>query len=268
MALNDWHKPTERVLSILELLASTPEGITLSQISDKLSIPKGTLFPIIHTLNHHQFISLDKITGKYQIALRTYLIGEAFASHKSAFQFVHDEMHSIVSELEEICQMGILDNGNVLYVSKVDSKEPIRLLSYVGKRLPAYTTALGKALLSGLTKREILKLYPDGLKAITPHTITDFNILFSQLDEIKRTHLAHEKEEVMEHLECYAVPLCSNSTVIASLSVSVPIFRLSPDKALKIQKKLLTTKTKIDYYFKVQGITLSNFLCTEGCYRL
>ena len=114
MALNDWHKPTERVLSILELLASTPEGITLSQISDKLSIPKGTLFPIIHTLNHHQFISLDKITGKYQIALRTYLIGEAFASHKSAFQFVHDEMHSIVSELEEICQMGILDNGNVL----------------------------------------------------------------------------------------------------------------------------------------------------------
>ena len=50
MALNDWHKPTERVLSILELLASTPEDITISQISDKLSIPKGTLFPIIQTL--------------------------------------------------------------------------------------------------------------------------------------------------------------------------------------------------------------------------
>ena len=69
--------------------------------------------------------------------------------------------------------MGILDQDRVLYVAREDSPQPIRLISWVGTRLPANATAVGKALLSGLTNEEVRALYAGGLPRLTEQTITD-----------------------------------------------------------------------------------------------
>ena len=254
------HKPTERVLDILELLSQNHDGLPLSKIASLLSIPKGTLSPIIHTLNKRNFLSYNSDAGPYSISLHAYLVGETFASQKSAFQYVHEQMSAIVNRIDEICQLGILDQGNVLYISKVDSKEPIRLLSYVGKKLPAYATALGKALISPLNESDLRQLYPMGLHPLTPYTITDFHVLAQELDTIKTSSIAHEKEESMAHLECFAVPLFSGAELIASISVSVPMFRLSNDKSETIKQTLLSSKQAIESYFASQSISKKTFL--------
>ncbi len=68
-------------------------------------------------------------------------------------------MKDIVFVCGEICQLGVLDGSDVLYIEKTEPKQAIKLESYVGKNLPAYATALGKCLLSGLNDDEIRKLY-------------------------------------------------------------------------------------------------------------
>lgn len=70
-------------------------------------------------------------------------------------------MKAIVNQCAEICQFGILEHSDVLYLAKVDSPEPIRLSSSIGKRLPAYCTSLGKALLCEFSKEELQELYPE-----------------------------------------------------------------------------------------------------------
>lgn len=75
-------------------------------------------------------------------------------------------MTNIVNSCSETCQLGILDNNEVLYIGKVDSPEPIRLISYVGKKIPANCTGLGKALLCDFDKEKLISLYPDGLKVL------------------------------------------------------------------------------------------------------
>jgi len=72
--------------------------------------------------------------------------------------FILNAMESVVKNCEETCQLGVLDRGKVLYIRKVDSPQPIRMI-----RLPANGTAIGKALLSGLSNEEVRKLYADEL---------------------------------------------------------------------------------------------------------
>ncbi len=131
----------------------------------------------------------------------------------NTLEFIKIEMKNIVNEVNEICQMGIIDKGEVLYIAKVDSDNPIRIISSVGKRLPAYCTALGKAMLSQYNIEELKKIYPKGLKAYTEKTVSNLNVLESQLKEIRKTNIAFEEGEINEPSYCFATPLYKDGRI-------------------------------------------------------
>lgn len=242
------HKPTERVLNILNLLSINHEGLTLTEISQAIDIPKSTLYPIMQTMLERNFVSLEKNSLKYSIGISAFCIGASYSRNKYMLDFIQKIMKNIVSSIDETCQMGVLDGNNVLYILKEDPIKDmdIRLISYIGKRIPAYCTALGKALLSEYSIEEIKSLYPDGLKPITKNTITDFSILEDQLKEVKETHVSTEAEEVTEFLRCYAVPLVSKGKISAAISISIPTFRATEEKNKLAIELLLKAKKQID----------------------
>ena len=242
---NKEHNPTLRVLNILETLASNPEGLTLTQIAEIINSPKSTILPIIHTMANRKFIFFNEKTYTYTIGISSFCVGSSYTSNMNALQFIKSEMEYVVKKTDEICQMGILDGGEVLYVAKVDSTNPIRILSSVGKKLPAYCTALGKAMLFNYSKEELNNLYPEGFKAYTKNTITDFDILYKQLEEIKQTKVATEY---------------NNNKIIASISVSTPSFRLTQEKSEQIISYLLNAKNKIEIFFKEHDINDSQLI--------
>jgi IclR family KDG regulon transcriptional repressor len=127
------HKPTLRVLDIMQSLASAnDEGLTLTEIATKIQVPKSTIVPIIHTLRDRDFIE-QKSNGRYVIGISMFLIGSASLQNIGLLDVFKKEMKEIVYKTSETCQLGILVNGDVLYLAKEDSAEPIRLVSFVGK---------------------------------------------------------------------------------------------------------------------------------------
>lgn len=257
------HRPTARVLDILELLAANSEGFTLSEIAENIHAAKGTLFPVVRTLCQRKFILQDSASGKYRIGISAFCVGGSYTNDRTIMQFIREEMSSVVEQVDEICQLGILDKGEVLYIAKIDNKEAIRLMSHVGKRLPAYCTALGKALLSDHSIEEVKKLYPYGLKALTEHTITSFVRLEKELHEIRNTQIATENEESSNYLTCFATPLRVNKQIVAALSVSAPSFRMNSKKADTIKNILLFEKQKIETYLTAEHFDGNDFLFTE-----
>lgn len=245
---NTEHKPTERVLNILELLAVSPSGLSLADISRGIGSPKTTVAPILHTMASRNFIAFHKDSSLYTIGICAYLAGSSYYGEKSIMQFIKSEMEYAVNETNEICQFGIRLEDTVLYIAKVDSKEAIRLVSSVGKRLPLYCTALGKALLYQMPFDKVKSLYPNGLQKITDHTITDFDRLKKELDEINALKFACEKQETTLDVCCYAVPVCCRNKTIASISISVPAFRDTPEKAALIQDVLKKVGNTIEQY--------------------
>ena len=148
------HRATARVLDILESLSGSEEGLTLTELSQALDAPKSSLFPIVHTLEERRYLRQDDGTGRYTMGPRALVLGAAFSADRGLAP-ITQVMKEVASKCQETCQMGILDQDRVLYVAREDSPQPIRLISWVGTRLPANATAVGKALLSGLTNEEV-----------------------------------------------------------------------------------------------------------------
>lgn len=240
------HNPTYRVISILETISNHQDGFTLSELTKITKIPLGTISPILKTLVDYRFLELDRSTNRYTIGIQSYFIGSSFSSKNSTLDLVRKEINSLSSECNETCQLGILKDGQVFYIIKVEGQSPIRIVSEVGRSLPAYTTALGKAILSKYSEEEIDKIYSEGLSPLTNKTITDIGILKSQLKDIQSSGFATENGESGEHTSCIAVPICQNNEVVAGLSVVFPNFREIEDKKDLIRKALLKYKNNIE----------------------
>lgn len=244
------HRPTERVLDILELLASTNDGYTLTEIANAISAPKSTILPIIHTLCHRNFLALNNTTSRYIIGIDSFIVGSACLKNMDILSLLKSELQQIVDATSETCQLGILVNASdVLYLIKIDSPEPLRLVSFVGKQLPAYCSAIGKALISQYSLEQLHNVYPDGLKPMTANTITDFTAFYNELEEIRKTGIASEVGESNIDSQCLAVPLKKGNQIVAAISVSMPTYRSTPQKLELIKVQLFKAQQKIESIF-------------------
>ena len=243
---NTEHRSTSRVLSILLELSNADDGMTLAELSTKLEAPKSSLFAIVHTMADMHFIDYNSVSQKYSIGLNCFLTGSSYLKAHSSLDYIKTEMRKIVNKCSEICQFGIFENGYVLYLLKVDSPEPVRLYSDIGKRLPAYCTSLGKALLSNSTLEDLKKLYPEPLHNFTSNTVKNIDLLYTQLQDVKASSIAIEKGEIHPDISCVATPIIKNNKIIAALSVSIPSFRFSDEKQNEISKILLESKFNLE----------------------
>lgn len=240
------HNPTFRVITILQYISDKPEGYTLSELTKLTGIPVGTISPILKTLLHHKFLEIHPETNRYKIGIYSFYIGASFVSRNTTLELIRKEMQRLSETCNETSQFGILKGGQIFYLIKVESQETIRVVSEVGGSLPAYATALGKALLSGCTEEQISEMYADGLKPITENTITSMDELLGQIEMIKQTGVASEEGESGLHTSCLGVPIMQDNKVVAGLSVVFPSFRNTPEKAQEALAMLQHHKSNIE----------------------
>lgn len=250
-----YHRSTERVLDILELASLDANGFTLTEIAQRIHAPKSSIFPIIRTLTEKKYLHANQVTGRYSIGVKALEVGYAYLRDSGMIEDVREEMRQIVESCGETCHFGQLDGPEVIYLLKVDSPQSIRTFSSVGKRLPAYLTAIGKALLSDLDFDQLMSLYAGGLRAVTPHTITDPTLLYEQLQAIRAGGFAVEVEESEPLIRCIGLPIRKNKRVVAALSVTIPVFRYSEEKQHNIQSLLLGGQERIESLLQMSGLS-------------
>lgn len=237
------HKPTLRVINILNFV-SMNNGCRFSDIVDSVEIPKSTLSPIIKTLVDNMFLICND--GKYYIGKNIFKIGSKYLDNFNAIDTIKLHMKSIVEDCNEICQLGILDGTDILYIEKIDPEQPISLVSSVGKSLPSYSTALGKAILTKFSDAELRNLFSKELVKHTENTISNIDDLINEIHNTKKRSYSIEIEETTKDVICFAVPLKENNDIIASISVSIPTYRSDTKKNNKIIETLLRNKIQIE----------------------
>ena len=93
-------------------------GLTLTEISKAISVPKGTLYPILQTMTDMNYIQLGKDSFRYKLGISTFCIGSSYSQDEYMLEFAKSIIKDVVTEIKEICQMGVLEGNNVLYVLK------------------------------------------------------------------------------------------------------------------------------------------------------
>ena len=183
----------DRALSLLRLLARAHRPVRFADIQAQSGIPKGTLHSLLASLEAAEFAR--RSAQGYEIGLAAFEVGTAVrvpASLRAAVAPLLDEQ----SSLGEACHFGMLDGGDVVYLDRRDySHDALHYTLPVGSRKPAYSTALGKAMLALQPDAEIEALYPGRLPMLTPRTLTSRAELLAVLAGIRDRGYATESEE-------------------------------------------------------------------------
>lgn len=232
-------KSADRILTVLELLAERAEPQTLTGMAMALGWPKSSLHALLRTLQERGWVQTDVTGTRFALGLRALQVGSAYVDGDEVVQRTRNVMDEVAAQLGETVHLGRLDHGDIVYLAKRESTHPLRLYSAVGRRLPAYATALGKALLAGLPPDRLATALPERLQALTAHTITARKALTSELEEIRRQGYAVDREENTLGLNCFAVALPISSPAQDAVSVSVPLSRLTEDNRQRIVAALL-----------------------------
>ncbi len=219
-------KSADRTIELLELLAGYSEPLTLSEIHRELAYPKSSLFVLLRTLVARGWVETDRRGTGYSIGVRALLVGTSYLDRDPVIRAATRVLEELRTEVNETVHLARLDGADVVYLASRESAHHLRLTSRVGRRVPAYATALGKALLSGRTDAEVDALLPAKLEPLTPQTVTDRDALFAELALVRERGYATERGQNTPGLGCFAVALEYRLPPIDAISCSVPYARL------------------------------------------
>lgn len=226
---------------------SGARGITLGELARAVELPKTTVLRIATTLMDEGLIQREEPTGIYRLGIRTFELGSLMINSLEIPRQARPYLERLADETQETVHLGVLDEGQVVYVDKIESPQILRLYSRIGRRAPAHCTAVGKALLAHLPAAErhrVVEEHP--LTAYTPNTITDFFQLEKELEEIRRTGVAFDREEHEEGVRCAAAPIFDyTGAVRAAVSVTAPTFRANSERMKELAGAVRATARAI-----------------------
>ena len=249
------HNPTLRVIEIIETIAENQSGLSLSQISNMIHCPKSTLIPILKTLCERNYLLFSKETLLYTMGKEILFLSSMYDSTDTTLNLIQEQIKRLSTECNETCHLGILTGNEIMYLLKITTNNPIQLISSVGKRLPAYATALGKALLFDKNLKELEELFPEPFQQFTSHTLQTPLELFQNIHSNNKDKFTYENEEITKHACCIALPIRQNGKIVAALSVSFLTFTTSSEHILKIKKELLKSASIIEKIIKNKGFS-------------
>jgi IclR family pca regulon transcriptional regulator len=218
-----------RGLSVLKAFSAQDRPLSVSDVAELVGITRTAARRFILTLEYLGYLSYD--ASGYSLRPAVLEIGDAYLLSHRLLAVAHPHLASLVQEVGETASLTALHQGRVIYIDRVHADRVLTVNIIIGTSLPAYATATGRVLLSGLTD-EALDEY---LESLVPESLTDNTAIDSE--EIrKRITAAREHgwsladQELTEGLRSIAVPVRdADGSVIAAVNVSAHATRVSAD---------------------------------------
>jgi IclR family KDG regulon transcriptional repressor len=197
-----------RALSILELVANSRDGLGVSAIGRKIHAPKSTAHTILLTLERSNFLQHNDRTGKYTLGPKFYVLGDRLLADSGPREHARPFLLDLVAKTELTAHLAILDGDQVVYVEKIDSPGFVRMNTWVGRRIDARCTALGKALIAHLTPDRFGEMFrSDAMARRTRRSITSKEALKREMSRIRDRGYAIDDEECGLGVRCVAAPI-------------------------------------------------------------
>lgn len=227
-----------RGLSVVELLASERRPMRIMEIAAQLSLPRSATYELINTLKNRRVIDVST-AGDVTLGPLLLVLGTAYSETVDLGRFAHGTAQSVSDASAETAQVAILDGRHVIYIAKAEpSSRQVRLVSAVGRRLPAHVTGVGKVLLAALPDAELDELLRGvTLEGFTVNSITDPGVLRREIEGIRKDGYAFDDCESNDDVRCVAAGVTDAvGKVVAAVSISVPSDRMTPGKRVECRR--------------------------------
>ena len=176
-------KSADRSLLILETIADHESGLTHSELSVALQIPKSSLTSLLASLSHRKYLVYDVQTRRYHLGSKVLALAGRFLANIDLVQLGRPIVDELMLITNESSSLTIQQGNQMLNVYKRNCPRVIMRSLEVGDLSPMYSTAAGRAILAFMDKKEIKNyLRSVALTPITEYTVTDPKKLLEMLE--------------------------------------------------------------------------------------
>ncbi|GAA4342436.1 IclR family transcriptional regulator [Variovorax defluvii] len=238
-----------RAFAVLEQIASAPAAMSLDELTTALNLPKPTVFRIVNLLKDASLLRREAGGKRYTIGPRlTAFAVDLWRSDTLRLQW-HRALEEAVAEIGESCNLTLLENNQVLYLDRVETRHPLRLHLDVGTRVPLHCTASGKLFLSQMSAAEVERaLGPEPYASFTARTITRLAPLQAELAKVRKTGVGTHDCERFDDSVAIAVPVAmpgDRDGIVAAVAMHAPSSRASLKTCMGYVEALQRAAAKI-----------------------
>jgi DNA-binding IclR family transcriptional regulator len=235
-------KSADRVMAVLDLVAESG-SLSFGEIATRLALPKSSAHALLQTMQARGYLAFDDRSKAYRLGTRIWELANAHHGIEDLRTVIKPLMDALVERTGETVQLAILEGIEAVYLEQSQSPHPMKLTSRAGVRLPAHTSAIGKALLASLDPADAeRRLDGAALVRLTDNTIGDGPRLLEELERVRRQGYSLDNEEFAIGLRCVAMPvLDAQGKTIAAMSVSMPTPRYNRTVMANARKALAET---------------------------
>ncbi|HEV8095082.1 MAG TPA: IclR family transcriptional regulator C-terminal domain-containing protein [Burkholderiales bacterium] len=236
-----------RALRLLEVLAEDDEGYRLVDLAERAGLSTSTTHRLLTTLEQKRFTQYDREQNLWHIGVECFSIGAAFARRKNFTRIALPIMRRLRDATGETINLGLLDQGDVVFLSQVESREVMRAITRPGGRMPLPCTAMGQAILSAMDQDEVGRiLHKHGLPRRTQNSISRPTKLRDALDEARKVGYAVDHEENSVGLRCVAAVVHDeNEQPYAAVSVAGPSVRVTLGRVPELGRQVVEAAREI-----------------------
>jgi len=247
MESNQSNAAALRAFRILDYVAEQPDGCTPTQVVTALGLPKQTVHRIIAQLKLAGLLLREPGSQRVQLGARLMRFAENILMHGHASRERHAILQSLVDDIGETCNLTALAGTHIVYIDRVETAWPLRVMLAPGSHVPLHATATGKLLLALLPKvqrERLLRVLP--LRALTPATIVDVRALRREIEETRRRRIGINRNEHLSGLIAVAVPvMLDRQRACAAVAVQAPVGRMTLDELLDCVPRMQTAADRI-----------------------
>jgi IclR family KDG regulon transcriptional repressor len=220
-------KSLQRAIDILDLFDKQVVELGITEIGEALRLHKSTAAGLVYTLEYNGYLNQDPETRKYHLGFKLVERASTLLDQIDVRQVALPYLQALIAWCDESVNLAIRDGEQIVYIERLTTTQSLGMRAKVGYRAPLHCTALGKAILSGMPRKEIEGLVVHhGLLAATPNSITDPVQFFQEMDRVRGQGFAVDNEENEIGVRCVAAPIFDHiGRPVAAVSISSPVLR-------------------------------------------
>ena len=210
----------DRTFDLLELLARFPEGLALTDISEKIELHKSTVHRLLGSLKNRGYIEQDSDTARYRLGLGFISLAGPYLNQLDLKSTAEPEMRRLSDSLGVTVFLAALRDNEVVYLDKVERYDGFRRFDIIGRHVPVYCTSLGRSLVMDMDRAHLKDLLSAvQVRKHTSRTLTDTDDIIASIEMCRDRGWSSDLEEHEEGVNCVGAPIRDyRGRIVAAIS--------------------------------------------------
>ncbi|NLY45143.1 MAG: IclR family transcriptional regulator [Tissierella sp.] len=209
----------ERTLDVLLTLSKESDGLSVSELAEKLSLPNSSTHRILNSLKKSHFVMQSSETKKYRLGYKVLTLSSNIIKEDNLTLTAKPFMKGLADKMNKTIALCVMESENVICLDYVESKDTSMFMVRTGFAMPPHATSAGKVIQAYMSLNQVERIYLNNHNKLTSNTKTDLESFLKELEEVRLKGYAVSNEELQLGVQGVACPIFDyNGKVIGAVS--------------------------------------------------